>query len=131
MKVILTNMTMVYRDDHSFLVQNRLKKDWPGINFPGGHIEEGESEEESACREIKEETGLVLESIERCCSISWFDYEKDIHHLCLLFRSNKFKGELVSSNEGPVFFLKEDDLINYSLSLDFDKVLEICKKGLW
>jgi hypothetical protein len=26
MKVILTNMTMVYKDDHSFLVQNRLKK---------------------------------------------------------------------------------------------------------
>ena len=32
--------------------------------FPGGHVEEGESLEETVIREIKEETGIELESVE-------------------------------------------------------------------
>lgn len=32
--------------------------------IPGGHIEEGESSHEAACRELMEETGAVLFSIE-------------------------------------------------------------------
>ena len=40
--VILTNICLVYRDDE-ILVQDRHKDDWPGLTFPGGHVEEGES----------------------------------------------------------------------------------------
>ena len=130
MKVILTNMVMVYKDDGSFLVQNRIKNDWPGINFPGGHIEKNETMEESAFREIKEETGLILDEVVCCGSYSWLDFENNKHHLCILYRTNKFHGELVSSNEGEVFFIKENDLNKYQLSLDFGKILEICMKGV-
>ena len=59
-RVILTNMVMLYKKDGSFLVENRLKQDWPGLNFPGGHVEDDESMEESAKREMKEETGPFL-----------------------------------------------------------------------
>ena len=65
-KIILTNMVMIYRDDGSFLVENRLKNDWPGLNFPGGHVEDDESIIESAVREIKEETGLLIFPSKSC-----------------------------------------------------------------
>jgi hypothetical protein len=35
-----------------------------------------------------------------------------------------------SSKEGELFWIKEEDLKGKALSLDFDKVLEVCKKGL-
>lgn len=42
-KTIFTNMCMVYDDNGNVLVQNRLNPDWPGITFPGGHVDAGES----------------------------------------------------------------------------------------
>lgn len=39
-KTILTNMCMVY-DGERILVQERVKDDWSGITFPGGHVEKG------------------------------------------------------------------------------------------
>ena len=50
----LTIMCMVYKDDGSFLVENRLKKDWPGLTFPGGHVEDEELIVDAVVREMKE-----------------------------------------------------------------------------
>ncbi|MCC3176832.1 hydrolase, NUDIX family [Streptococcus sanguinis] len=34
------NICMVY-DGEKVLVQDRVSPDWPGITFPGGHVEHG------------------------------------------------------------------------------------------
>ena len=128
--VDLTNMVMVYRDDGSFLVQLRKKNDWPGINFPGGHIEDNETAEESAYREIYEETGLILDDVEPCGYFEWNVPDSNLRYISLLFRTKHFHGEIKSSEEGEVFWLKEEDLAQYPLSLDFDKVLLVMRKGI-
>ena len=130
-KVILTNMCMLYREDGSFLVIDRKKQDWPGINFPGGHIEDEESIPESVIREMKEETGYDLHSVEECGYFEWNVPKEGVRHLCILFRSKDFSGKMHSSKEGELFWIKEEDLKGKALSLDFDKVLEVCKKGLF
>ena len=43
-------MCMVY-DGNRILVQDRMNPNWPGITFPGGHIEPKESFVESVIRE--------------------------------------------------------------------------------
>ncbi|MBR5990305.1 MAG: NUDIX domain-containing protein [Bacilli bacterium] len=129
-KVILTNMCMLYREDGSFLVIDRKKQDWPGINFPGGHIEDEESIPESVIREMKEETGYDLHSVEECGYFEWNVPKEGVRHLCILFRSKDFSGKMHSSKEGELFWIKEEDLKGKALSLDFDKVLEVCKKVL-
>jgi 8-oxo-dGTP diphosphatase len=129
-RVILTNMVMLYRPDGSFLVENRLKQDWPGLNFPGGHVEDAESMEESARREIKEETGFVINKLECMGYFEWNVPSQEVRHFCVLFRSQDFAGTLTSSSEGPVFWIKEEDIKNYPLSTDFDKVLLLMRKGL-
>ena len=42
-QAIFTNMCMVYDGAGNILVQDRLDPNWPGIIFPGGHVEPGES----------------------------------------------------------------------------------------
>ena len=129
-RIILTNMCMVYRNDGSFLVENRLKNDWPGINFPGGHVEPNESLEESVIREMKEETGLTLSHLENVGVFEWNVIEEGVRHLCVLYRTKDFKGSIKSSKEGPIFWLKEAELKNYPLSTDFEAVLAKMKTGL-
>ena len=127
MEVVLTNMCMVYKGDQ-ILVQNRVKKTWPGLTFPGGHVEKDEDHIESIIREVKEETGLTLLEVEQVGFIEWFDEKTQVRDLCLLYRSSSFVGELSSSSEGEVFFINKEDLHKYPFSTDFDKVLEICMK---
>lgn len=38
--VSFTNMCMICNKDN-VLVQNRNDPEWPGITFPGGHVEKG------------------------------------------------------------------------------------------
>ena len=128
-KVILTNMCMLYKEDGSFLVIDRKKQDWPGINFPGGHVEDEESIPESVIREMKEETGYDLHSVEECGYFEWNVPKENVRHLAILFRSKDFSGDIHPSKEGEVLWMKEEDLKGKALSLDFDKVLEICRRG--
>jgi len=130
MKIILTTMCMIYNDDGTFLVQDRVSKKWPGINFPGGKVEENETVLEGCIREIKEETGLDILDVEQCGHFEWYVPEKEERHVAILFRTKKYTGNLIDSNEGKVYFTSEEKIKNLPQSIDFDKVLEISKKGL-
>lgn len=121
----LTIMCMIYKEDGSFLVQNRLKQDWPGLSLPGGHVEDDELIEDAVIREMKEETGLEVSNLEPRGYFEWNNLGDDKRHLAMLFKTKCFKGELKSSEEGPIFFIKEEDLEKYPLSNDF---FEIYKK---
>ena len=126
---VLCNMCMVYTEDGKILVQMRHKKDWPGLTFPGGHVEKNETIEESVKREIREETGLVLNSVEFCGFLEWPFPEID-HYIAFIYRSKDFTGEIHSSKEGEVFFIDRKDVDKYPQSMDMDKILAIALKGL-
>ena len=49
-------------DGSRVVVIDRKNRDWPGITFPGGHIEPGESFTDAVIREVQEETGLHIRS---------------------------------------------------------------------
>ena len=56
---VFTNMCMISDGNGNILVQDRRNPDWPGITFPGGHVEPGEAFTASVIREVLEETGLT------------------------------------------------------------------------
>ena len=68
--VTFTNMCMVCDGDR-VLVQDRLDPAWPGITFPGGHVEEGESFTDAVIREVWEETGLHVKKLQFYKSQPW------------------------------------------------------------
>ena len=62
--VELMNMCVLRRGS-KVLVQDRTDPNWPGVAFPGGHVEKGESFTDAVIREVQEETGLTISSIAR------------------------------------------------------------------
>ena len=123
-RVILTNLCMVCDQDGNILVQNRLDPDWPGLCFPGGHVEPGESFVESVIREVWEETGLTIEN-PVLCGTKQFQTEDNERYVVLFYKTNRFSGELRSSEEGEVFWISKGDLQNHTLSVDFWDMLKI------
>ena len=121
--VTLTNMCMVCNGD-KVLVQDRVDPDWPGITFPGGHVETGESFCASVIREVYEETGLTIES-PRLCGIKEWENTDGSRYMVLLYKTDKFSGELKSSDEGAVYWTSLSTLSTLRLTEHFDKVLEV------
>ena len=99
--VELMNMCMICSGS-KVLVQDRKKQDWPGITFPGGHVEKGESFTEAVIREVKEETGLTIASPQLCGIKDWYD--AGCRHIVLFYRTEQFTGTLHSSAEGEVWW---------------------------
>lgn len=124
--VEITVMCMVY-DHDKILVQDRKKQDWPGISFPGGHLEAYESFTDAVIREVKEETGLTICHPVMCGMKDWYN-DDGSRYMVVFFRTNEFSGELCSSEEGEVFWLSLDDLKNHKLGLDFEEMLEIFRR---
>ena len=123
-QAIFTNLCMVYDDAGNILVQNRQDPDWPGICFPGGHVEPGESFAESVIREVWEETGLTIEH-PILCGTKQFQTEKGERYVVFFYKTDRFSGELRSSDEGEVFWIPRKDLNRYTLCTDFEDMVKV------
>lgn len=125
--VELTNMCMIYdKKTDEVLVQVRDKNDWDGISFPGGHVEVGESFNQSVVREVEEETGLFIKNITPCGMKDWYDFKKKKRYV-VLYKTSTYSGTLIPrSHEGENKWMSIDSIKNSELvAPDFVEMLEI------
>ena len=106
---VFTNMCMVTDGKGNVLVQDRADKGWPGIVFPGGHVEPGESLVDSVVREMQEETGLTVRNPRLIGSKSWMK-DDGSRYLVLLYVASEYEGTIVSSEEGEISWMTIDEM---------------------
>ena len=121
---IFTNMCMISDGKGNVLVQDRRNPDWPGITFPGGHVEPGEAFTHSVIREVLVETGLTIER-PILCGVKQFQTRKNERYVVFLYRADRFSGTLRSSDEGEVFWIPREKLPEYPLAPDFMDMVRI------
>ncbi len=119
----IANMCVI-QDGTKVLVEDRKDPKWPGIAFPGGHVEPGESITASVIREVKEETGLTIEH-PTLCGIKTWTKENGARYLLFFYKTDKFSGELQSSEEGEVFWAELDALPGMNLAEDMEANLRV------
>ena len=111
-----TNLTTLcyIEQDGKYLMMHRVKKahdinhdKWIGV---GGHFEPDETPEECLLREVREETGLVLDSF-RLRGIITFMSDKWQTEYMFLYTADAFHGELVGRDgcrEGTLEWVAKD-----------------------
>ena len=124
-QVELTCLCLIYQEDR-ILLQNRVKKDWKGYTLPGGHIEPGESFVDAVIREMKEETGLDIYH-PKLCGIKQFPIDEG-RYIVLLFKTNEFSGELVSSEEGQMEWICREELDKINTVSDLKELLYVMEE---
>ena len=127
MKTIITNMCLIKNSEGKLLFLKRKKSTWPGITFPGGHVENNETYLESVVREIKEETNLDIYDVKYVGKYEWNSNFPQTKEIGLFYFTSSFKGELKSSIEGECFFAYLKDINKDNYSLDFDIILNLYK----
>jgi len=123
-KAIFTNLCMVYDHAGNILVQDRKDPDWPGLCFPGGHVEPKESFVEAVIREVWEETGLTVES-PQLCGTKQFQTKNGERYVVFFYKTDRFSGQLRSSEEGEVFWIPRNTLNRYTLCDDFESMIKV------
>lgn len=108
--MILSTLCYIEKDGkylmlHRTKKKNDINKDkWLG---GGGKFEEGESPEECIIREVKEETGLILNTYKLRCVVTYVSTNWETEYM-YVFTSNDFTGELIECNEGDLQWIVKD-----------------------
>lgn len=120
------NLCMICRGE-KVLVLSRSKQDYPGIVFPGGHVEEGEPFAQAVVREVLEETGLHI-SAPRLCGVKDWCLE-GVRYVVFLYRAETFDGDLRPSPEGAVWWAERRDLPHLPGAVaDMDDMLRVLEE---
>lgn len=114
----LATLCYVQKDNKTLMLYRNKKENdyhegkWNGL---GGKFEIGESPEDCAIREIKEEAGLTVKNLYMKGFITFplFDGKDDWH--VFLFVIDKFEGELINSPEGELEWIDNDKLSEINL----------------
>lgn len=106
-------------DKNKTLMLHRIKKKndvhegkWNGL---GGKFETGETPQECAIREVKEESGLLIKNpmMHGFITFPMFDGLKDWY--VFIFTAKKFSGKLIESQEGKLEWINNDKLLDLNL----------------
>ena len=102
------------------LVERRFEP--PGWAIPGGFVEYGESAEQAAVREAKEETGLVIELVEQFHTYSEPRRDPRKHTLGVVFIA-RAQGQPRAGDDAAKAVIVDQKSLPSPLAFDHDRIL--------
>lgn len=124
MKKVKVVAALIENNGRIFIAQ-RLKGHLAGKwEFPGGKVENGETEEKAIVREIYEELHISVKCEGFVCNSIVVDEEKDKEIDLRLYRCTYLSGEVVLHDHSSYVFVDKKLLLTYDLA---DADIELAK----
>lgn len=117
-KIQLATLCYIFNEQRVLLLyRNKKPQDHHEgkYNGLGGKVEPGESFENCLLREVKEESGLVLQNYRWHGSIMFPLFTKDTDWLVYLYSSTAYNGQIEESPEGELEWVELDRLFDLPL----------------
>lgn len=116
---------MFVYDEPRILVQEKVETKYVGgLVFLGGYVEEGESLRDSVIREVK----VIIKNPHPCSFKDWIQ-EAGSRYIIVLYKNSEYEGEISSSREGRVSWLKRKDIPEANFIWNMRELLEIFEIG--
>ncbi len=116
---------LVAKDDKILLIKRKHKPFKGRFALPGGFVEYGETVEQAAVRECREETGIEVELEGLLGVYSAPDRDPRGHVISVVFFANAKKGKPVPSNETEeVGYRNLKEIENLELAFDHETIIE-------
>ena len=96
------------------LLYKSYKNRYDGWVLPKGTVEQGETHEQTALREVKEETGLTLTSYRVRGVITFISNEWGTEYMHL-FTADQFTGEITDCDEGELVWVPKKEIKDLKL----------------
>lgn len=115
--MILSTVCYIEKEGKYLMLHRTKKKNdinegkWLGI---GGKFEDKESPEDCIIREVKEETGLTLNSVKLRGILTFINTICETEYI-YVFTSNDFTGDLIECNEGELKWVDKDKVTSLNL----------------
>ncbi|MBD3363381.1 NUDIX domain-containing protein [Candidatus Dojkabacteria bacterium] len=111
---------MLYRNKK---INDLHKGKWLGI---GGGIEVGESPEEALSREVKEETGLLVQNA-YFRGLAIFVHEKVVWY-GYVFLVNRYSGQIQKCKEGELKWIENNNLCKLNIWPSYEHIFALLEK---
>ena len=110
------------------LYRNKKKNDmnegkWIGV---GGHVEGGETIDQAVIREVREETGLTVNSLK--CNGEVLFINNDYQEMMYVYEISDFSGELKQCDEGELAWVDIDKMLTLPMWEGDKEYLPLLKK---
>ena len=118
----LVTVNYIINKENEVLLQKKRRGFGQGKwNGPGGKIDQDETPRDSAIREVKEETRLIMKEPKLVGEIEFiFTKNNEINNYCYVFRCNEYEGSPIDTGEGELRWF-EIDKVPYEKMWDDDK----------
>lgn len=102
-------LVFVFRDDELLLINKKTGLGKGKVNMPGGKVDPGETPEECAVRECREEVGITVSGLEYC-GMHKFQFVDGYSIQVWVYRTREFEGRPHETREADPMWVRQDEV---------------------